>query len=337
MASNLVQQFKVGILLLALIILIGTVGYEIIEPSFDLVDSLYMTIITISTTGFKEVRPLSPAGRIFTLFLIISGIMTIAYTGGKGAQILIEQQIFRRRKMSRKLAQLKDHYIVCGYGRMGKVICDGLKETGAQFVVVENDKEEINTLDFNDIPFIEGDATSDEVLMQAGIERAKGLVAVIKSDADNVFTVLSAKELNPDLFVVARAIDEGTESKLKKAGADRVVKPYELGGNRMVNLLLKPGVMDFIDGVARSRKVEINLEEITIGNNSSLIGKNLLESPIRKELNIIIVAMFKSDGKFVYNPNANTMLEEGDKLIAIGETEKLHQLEKLCQPDLISG
>lgn len=235
--------------------------------------------------------------------------------------------------MSKKLAQLKDHYIVCGYGRMGKVICDGLKESGYQFVVIENKKDEINELDFNEIPFFEGDATSDEVLLKAGIERAKGLVAVIKSDADNVFTTLSAKELNPGLFVVARAIDEGTESKLRKAGADRVVKPYELGGNRMVNLLLKPGVIDFIDGVARSRKMEINLEEVTICKDSSLNGKSLIESPIRKELNIIIVAMHKKGEKFVYNPNANTVLESGDKLIAIGETENLQKLEKLCQPE----
>lgn len=334
MTSNLVQQFKLGIVLLALIIVIGTAGYEIIEPSFNFVDSLYMTIITISTTGFKEVRPLSPAGRIFTLFLIISGIMTIAYTGGKGAQILIEQQIFRRRKMSKKLAQLKNHYIVCGYGRMGKVICEGLKESGRDFVVIENSAEEISELDFNEVPFIEGDATSDETLIAAGVERAKGLVAVIKSDADNVFAVLSAKELNPNLFVVARAIDEGTESKLRKAGANRVVKPYELGGNRMVNLLLKPGVMEFIDGVARSNKIEINLEEVTIGKGSMLIGKSLIESPIRKDLNIIIVAMHKRNEKFVYNPNASTILEEGDKLIAIGETENLRKLETLCQPNV---
>jgi len=293
-----------------------------------------MTIITISTTGFQEVRPLSEGGRIFTIILIISGILTIAYTGGKGAQILIEQQIFRRRRMSRKLARLNNHYIVCGYGRMGKVICEGLKESGRDFVVIENSAEEISDLDFSEVPFIDGDATSDEILLAAGVERAQGLVAVIKSDADNVFTVLSAKELNPNLFVVARAIDEGTESKLRKAGADRVVKPYELGGNRLVNLLLKPGVMDFIDGVARGNKMEINLEEVTISRDSVLCGKTLLESPIRKELNIIIVAMYKANGQFVYNPNANTVLELDDKLIAIGETENLKKLEKLCQPNI---
>jgi voltage-gated potassium channel len=334
MTSNSIHQFKIGIAILMLIIIIGTFGYELIEPTFDLIDSFYMTIITISTTGFKEVKPLSEGGKLFTIALIITGILTIAYTGGKGAQIIIEQEIFRRRKMSRKLAQLKDHYIVCGYGRMGRVICEGLKENGKEFVVIENNADGINALDFREVPYIEGDATSDETLISAGIERASGLVAVIKSDADNVFTALSAKELNPGLFVVARAIDEGTESKLKKAGADRVVKPYELGGNRMVNLLLKPGVMEFIDGVARSRKMEINLEEVTIGDNSVLIGKTLFESPIRKDLDIIIVAMHKRGEKFVYNPNAKTMLESGDKLIAIGETENLKKLETLCRPDV---
>lgn len=324
------KQFKFGLLILTTIVAVGIIGYQIIEPSFNFLDSVYMTIITISTTGFKEVHKLSRTGRIFTILLIISGILTIAYTGGKGAQLIVENNLFRRRRMNKKINLLKDHYIVCGYGRMGKVICEGLQSHGIPFVVIENDPAIIEKLEDSNILHVEGDATTDESLLLAGVERAKGLVAVIKSDADNVFTVLSAKELNPGIFVVARAIEEGTENKLKKAGADRVVKPYELGGNRMLYLLLKPGVIEFIDGIARSENLKISLEEITIENDSSLIGKQLKESPIREELNIIVVSLHRKEGGFIYNPRGDTVLREGDKLIAIGDKTNLVKLEKYC-------
>lgn len=287
MHSGSTFQFKLGLLALFIIILIGTIGFEIIENKWDFIDSFYMTIITISTTGFKEVHPLSRPGKIFTVFLIIAGVLAIAYTGGKAAQILFEKQIFRRRRMGKKLELMANHYIVCGYGRMGKQICEALKENKEQFVVIENAAHKIDQLIEQNFLFVNGDATTDDALIKAGIERAKGLAAVVKTDAENVFATLSAREINKDLYIVARAIDEGTESKLKKAGANRVVLPYELGGNRMVQLLLRPGVMDFIDGVARNRDVAISLEEITVSPNSHLVNQTLIDSPIRKELNII--------------------------------------------------
>ncbi|MBN1300566.1 MAG: potassium channel protein [Melioribacteraceae bacterium] len=332
MKNNSITQFKYGLFSLLFIILIGIIGYEIIEEDWDFIDSFYMTIITISTTGFKEVKDLSSEGRLFTIFLIISGVLSIAYTGGKAAQILIEKQIFRRRRMERGLETISNHFIVCGYGRMGKQICEALKENGYTFVVIENNPPNLELLVEKGFYFIDGDSSSDEALIKAGVKRAKGLVSVVATDAENVFTTLSAKELNPKIFVVARAIDEGTESKLLKAGADRVVKPYELGGNRLVQLLMRPGVMDFIDGVARNNDIAINLEEITVGADSSLIGKSLAESPIRKDLNIIIVAIYRQDGTFIYNPKSMVEINVNDKLIAIGETESLNKLTILCVP-----
>ncbi|MBU2494593.1 MAG: potassium channel protein [Bacteroidetes bacterium] len=324
------KQFKLGLLLLFLVIIVGTVGYEILEVNWTLLDSFYMTIITISTTGFREVKDLSQPGRMFTVFLIISGVLTIAYTGGKAAQILIETQVLRRRKMSKELEKISDHYIVCGYGRMGRQICEGLVENQVPFVVIENDQKKLTIIKELNLLFIEGDATNDEILIKAGIKRAKGLVAVIRTDAENVFATLSARELSPEIFVVARAVEDGTEKKLITAGANRVVKPYELGGNRMVQLLLRPGVIDFIDGVARNKNVEISLEEITLNEGSILVGKSLSNSPVRKDLNIIIVAISRNDGNFIYNPKSDTKFEVNDKLIAIGEQTNLSKLTELC-------
>ncbi len=326
MKSKATEQLKIGIILIVLVILIGTFGYETIEPDFDLLDSFYMSVISITTTGFKEVKPLSDSGKLFTIFLIITGVLSIAYTGGKAAQILIEKEFFRRRKMFKSVGKLKNHYIVCGYGRMGKQICETLAVNKKPFVVIEKDPKEIVHLSESEMLFIEGDATNDEVLLAGGIENAKGLVAAIQSDAENVFTTLSAKELNPDVYVVARAIEEGTESKLRKAGADRVVKPYELGGSRMVQLLLRPGVMDFIDVVARQKTSSIHLEEIELLENSKLVGKKLSETNIRRDLNIIVVGITRKDGNLIYNPKSDTVFELGDKLIVIGDYDNLETL-----------
>jgi voltage-gated potassium channel len=330
MIENIIKQLKFGFAALIIIIAIGTIGFETIEPEWDFLDSFYMTIITISTTGFKEVRPLSAGGRILTIFLIISGVLTIAYTGGKAAQILIENQIFRRRRMAKNLDIVRDHYIVCGYGRSGRQICESLNENKLSFVVIENDREKIDKLIEVNYLFVQGDASNDEILIKAGVERAKGLVSVVKTDAENVFTTLSAKGLNPKLFIVTRAIEEDTEAKLRKAGANRVVKPYELSTARMINLLLRPGIIDFIDNVARHEKQAISIEEINVSSKSKLIGKTLQESAIRQELNIIIVGMNRGEGDFIYNPVSSSIIEANDKLIAIGEEGNLQKLTDLC-------
>lgn len=318
-----------GFTAMFIVIMVGTVGYWSIEE-WSFIDALYMSIITITTTGFKEVHPLSENGKLFTIIIVIGGVLTIAYTGGKAAQIIFEKNLLKRRRMSKRLETIGNHYIVCGYGRMGKQICEGLQENHVPFVVIEQDENRESLLMDLGYLFVIGDGTRDDVLIQAGVERAKGLVAVIRSDAENVFTTLSAKEINPDLFVVTRAVEEGSESKLRKAGANRVVRPYEISSNRMVQLLLRPSVMEFIDGVAKSGSIDISLEEISLSDASPVIGKTLADSPIRRDLNIIIVAIHRKDGSFIYNPTSITPFEQGDTLIAIGEQENLAKLTEMC-------
>jgi voltage-gated potassium channel len=327
--ERLIDQLKIALLILIFITLTGTAGYILIER-WDILDAFYMTIITITTTGFREVKPLSTVGKIFTVALIIFGVGTIAYTAGRAVQLIIETQVFKRRRMSKKLEELKDHYIVCGFGRMGKHIAEELKSAGAQFVIVEKEPSEIEHIIELGYLFVNGDATSDEILLKAGVRRAKGLAAVLPTDAENVFTTLSAKVLNPNIFVVARAVEEETESKLIKAGADRVIKPYEIEGTRMAQMLLRPGVVDFMDIVAREKEFDLNLEEIRVCPGSPLVNKTLAESPIRSELNIIIVAIFRESDEFIYNPGSSTEIKPGDRLIAIGEARNLARLNKLC-------
>ena len=329
MVDKTLRQLQFGLAILLFTIIVGTVGYMIIEK-WHILDAIYMTIITISTTGFEETHPLSPTGKFFTLILIVMGIGSIAYTGGRAAQLLFETQIYRRRKMNKKIEHLNNHYIVCGYGRMGRFICDELAEAKVDFVVIENDNDKIDKLINRSFMFIKGDATSDEVLTSAGIKKAKGLVAVLSSDAENVFATLSSKVLNPEIYIVARAVEEETESKLVKAGASRVVKPYEIGGTRMAELLIRPGVIEFIDSIAREKNVDLNIEEVIVHPDSTLVNKTLTELPIRKEMNIIIVSIYKQNGKFIYNPLSSAKIEAGDKLIAIGENTSLQKLNKMC-------
>lgn len=315
-----------AILVLIFIIISGTSGFMIIE-GWNIPDSLYMTIITITTTGFEEVHPLSTKGEIFTLVLLLFSFGTVIYIGTAGVQIFIETKFFRRKKMQKRIEQLTDHYIVCGYGRMGSHICNELQDSNVDFVVIENNADNFAKLDELGYLYDSGDASSDATLHRTGVDRAKGLVAVLSSDAENVFATLSAKSLNPKIFVVARAIEYNTESKLIKAGADRVVKPYELGGHRMAEIVLRPGVLDFIDVVAGKKTVDLMMEEITVKDGSSMDKKTLAELPLRSELNIIVVAIQNEDkGIFVYNPQSDTIVDVGNKLIAIGERSSLDKL-----------
>jgi voltage-gated potassium channel len=318
-------QLKIALAMLLGVIAFGSLGYMIIE-GWNLLDSVYMTIISITTTGYREVYPLSQLGKMFTLLIIILGVVTIAYAGGRLAQLFVESYLFRRRKMVKQLSTLENHYIICGYGRMGKKICQELEENKAKFVVIEKNPTEIENLRTRDYLFVEGDATDDDILTQAGIKKAKGMVAVLHTEAENVFTTLSSRALHPKIFIVARAVEEETESKLLKAGANRVVKPYEIGGHRMTQVLLRPGVVDFIDIIAREKRIDLHIEEIEVKDGSILVGQTLAQSPIRNKLNIIIVAIFQADGKVTYNPQSNTVIQKDNKLIVIGEEKNIQQL-----------
>jgi len=327
MVKSALNHLRIALTTLLIIIIFGTTGYMIIE-GWNFADSLYMVIITITTTGFEEVHPLSTVGEIFTLILVLISFGTVIYIGGIGIQIIIASNIFKRRRMQHKIDKLNDHYIVCGYGRMGTHICEELMLEGASFVVIENNPANHAKLDEIGYIYDTGDASHDSTLERVGVKRAKGLIAVLPNDAENVFTTLSAKFLNPKIFVVARAVEDETEPKLIKAGADRVVKPYELGGVRMASLVLRPGVADFIEIVAANRNLDLQIEEIVVRKGSKMHKKSLAELPIRTEFNTIIVSIQNDEkGIFVYNPKGDTIVDEGNKLIAIGEKNNLERLK----------
>lgn len=327
--GSLARQVAFAALILAFTITVGISGYMLIE-NMSFFDALYMTVISITTTGFAEITPLSQAGRMLTIFIIIFGIASIAYLGGRTVQLFIEVYMIRRGKMDKKIRNLQQHIIVCGFGRMGRHVCDDLKSENADFVVIESDPDLVERLDKEGYLFIVGDASSDDVLKQARVDRAKGLISVVSTDAENVFTTLTAKALNPSLFVVTRAVSEQTEPKLKKAGADRVIKPYELVGHRLTQLVLRPGIVEYMETVARAHGQDISIEEVNLQENSRLVGTSLAESPLRRELNIIIVAIHREDGTLLYNPSSHEVMRVNDRLVAIGELHRLRQLGELC-------
>ena len=326
------RQFIFSLVLIVVVIFFGTAGYVILEK-WTAFDALYMTITTITTVGYREVHDLSDTGRVFTLVLIVSGVGTILYTLNNAARILVEgeiQEIFGRRKLEKKIKELKDHYIVCGYGRMGTVIGRELKEKGARFVVIEKGPMDGESVE-PDVLFVRGDATKDEVLKEAGIERAKGLISVLSTDAENLYVVLSARVLNPDMNIVARAGEEGSEQKLLRAGADRVVSPYYIGGMRIAHTVLKPSVVDFIEFATSAGNIDLQMEEIYVREGASIAGTTLDECGIGRELGIIIVAIKRSGGDMRFNPTFRTTIKPGDVLIALGERTKLKVLEDMAE------
>jgi len=313
------------------VIAYGTIGYMVIEQ-WDILDALYMTIITLTTVGYREVHPLSNAGRIFSIVLMLSGVGAMFYALGVGARIVLEgeiREILGRKRLSKKIESMRNHYIICGYGRMGSIICKELKHYKAQFVVIEANPDVVASMD-GDILCLQGDATHDSVLREAGIERAKGLISVLSSDADNLYVVLSARGLNPNLMIVARASEEGAEQKLLRAGADKVVSPYYIGGLRIAHTVLKPAVVDFIEFATRGRHIELQMEEINVTGKAKIKDQTLHESGIGEKLGIIIVAIKRADGEMVFNPTSKSIIREGDTLIAMGEATQLQELEKMA-------
>lgn len=328
--SELRRRFIFAVALVVLVASFGTAGYMLLE-GWNFIDSLYMTVITLASVGFKEVHDLSPFGRIFTIIIIIGGVGTVAYALSAGAKIILEgelQEVYGRRRLEKKIREMKNHYIVCGYGRMGKIICRELREKNIKFVIVEKQPDMHQEKD--DLLIFPGDATKDEVLKELGIERAKGLVTVLPTDAENLFVVLSARGLNPNLFIVARAGEEGSENKLIRAGADKVVSPYHIGGLRIAHTVLKPAVVDFIEFATKSGNIDLQMEEVLIKESSELVGKSLDECGIGRELGIIIVAIKKPNGEMKFNPTFKSAIKTGDTLIALGESSKLKNLEVMA-------
>ncbi|MDI1471495.1 potassium channel protein [Thermodesulfovibrio sp. 1176] len=317
--------------LLFFILLAGTIGYMYLEE-MQFLDALYMTVITLATVGFREVKDLSEIGKIFTIILILSGFGIFTYALTVGARIIIEgeiKEVFKKRKMEKRLENFSEHYIVCGYGRMGSIIVKELLVYNLPLVIIEKNKS--NLPENEGIVYIEGDATSDDVLKKAGVQRAKALITVLPSDAENLYVVLSARALNENLFIVARAVEKEAEAKLIRAGANRVVSPYLIGGLRIAHTVLRPTVVDFLEFATSADYLEIQIEEVEVLKGSPLIGKTIAQSGLGKDLEVIIVGIKRADGKMKFNPTSQTIIKEGDTLIVLGKTDKLIMLEKIAQ------
>ncbi len=310
----------------------GVAGYMHL-CDFSFLEALYMTVITLTTVGFTEVRPLDETGRVFTILLITGGVGLVAYHIAAFGEMFVEGtilEVYRRHRVKKKLTALKDHYIICGYGQMGKFIVEQLSRHGVPMVVIEVDETALARLQELGIPHLAGDAKEEENLYAAGILQAKGLVAVVHSDTDNVFIVLTARDLNRNLFICARAGSPGTEKRLLKAGADRVVSPYASGAMRIAQNILRPTVTDFLELALSGEGMELSMEELVIPDGADLAGKDLMHSGIRSDFNLIIVAIKRSDGFMVYNPSPRETLQVGDTLIAIGPRDNLDRFaEKL--------
>jgi len=318
-------------LIFGLITILGGVGYWIIE-GWSWLDAFYMAIITVTTVGFGEIYPLSPVGRVFTAVLIVLGVASITYAFSALTNYVIAGElggILERRRMARQVNSLRDHYIVCGFGRVGHQVCNELKREGQPLVVVDADLPSAEQASSQGYPVVIGDAGDDQVLEEAGIERARGLVAVVDSDASNILVVLSARALNPDLYIVARANLEDTEAKLLRAGADRVISPYSLGGRRIALMLVRPDVVDFLDVVMHDESLELLLEDLTVGHDCVLDQCSIGEARIRKVTGANILGLKREKGKIVISPEASTVLYPGDVLIALGTRQQLEALAEL--------
>ena len=325
------RQFLVGVLLLILLLFVGTLGYYLLE-GWSISDAFYMTVITISTVGFSEIHPLTEKGRIFTIFLILGGVGVAIYVFSTVTEVIVSGQIqnlLGRRRLEYKIETLRGHYIICGYGRIGRHICHIIARE-VPFVVVENDPERIKELENDGFIYFQGDATHEDVLKKVGIERAKGLVAVLGSDADNVYITLTARSLNSDLFIIARADEEHVVRKLERAGADKVISPYLIGARRMAMTISRPAVTDFLELATPEANLELQLEEVRIYAQSDLVGKKLIESGIRQFSGAIILAVRKVTGEMVFNPPPDYVLEPGDTLVALGDRKGLPRLEEVA-------
>lgn len=318
-------------LFFVLLLLAGTTGYMMFED-FGFWDSMYLTAMTITTVGYGDIVPVHPFGRVFTVFLVFTGVGFVLYVFSRLAETMVEgglRNILERRKMNKKVAQLQNHYIVCGYGRIGRVICQILKENKRPFVVIEKDEEEIRNIEAEGYFALLGEASDDEMLINAGIKEALGLVAVVSTDADNVFITLTARGLNPSLFILARSSGTiGSDTKLVRAGASKVISPYYIGARRMAQLIVRPTVIDFIDLTMYAGELGLRMEEMRVSKKALFVNKKLMDSGIRQKHDIIVVAIKREGEEMIFNPRPDTMILPDDILIVLGDHSQIIALEK---------
>jgi voltage-gated potassium channel len=329
------RHLIVALILAFMILVIGTLGYMMIE-GWDFMDSLYMTVITISTVGYGEVRQVDHVGRIFTIFIVLTGVGFSLYVAGAVVQFMVEgriRQIMGRRRLDQTLRRLKNHYIICGYGRIGRVLVRNLRRKFPNLVVIDNNPNLVGVMEEDGVLFIDGDATEESTLIKAGIENAQGLVSVLATDTSNVFLVLTARQLNPRLHIIARAGEDRSKAKLRAAGATTVESPYEMGALRMAQRILRPKVTSFLDFALSATRKDILMEELPVGRESDLANLTLKDSGIRQRYNLIVIAIEKATGEMLFNPSFEALIAAGDTLIAVGEEPNLQSLARALNPE----
>jgi voltage-gated potassium channel len=327
------RRYFVILLIPTLLVVGGTAGYYFLEPDYTLFDALYMTVITLTTVGYGETHELHTEGRVFTIFLLLGGVVAFFYTATEVVRTIVSgelQDLLGRQRMARSLAEMHHHMIVCGYGRMGRLVCREFSKHKLPFVIIDRNEPLLKAFDLPYGVVLPGDATSDEILKQAGVERARALITVAASDADNLYITMSARLLNDKLFIVARAEEEPAEQKLVRAGANRVVSPYAIGGFRMAQAVLRPAVVDFIELATRTEHLDLQIEETRVAEGSRLAGATLRSSRLRQDLGVIIVVIKTGQGEMLYNPPGEAVIQAGDTLIALGHRQQLDQLEALA-------
>jgi voltage-gated potassium channel len=326
------NNLKIALISILILIVIGTAGFYFIE-GWNVLESFYTTVMTLTTIGYGDFAPKTRGGMLFTVMLVIFGVGTMLYTVGLVAQTMVEGRLtmlLGRGKMEKTIDKMKNHYIVCGCGRIGYLICRELAAEKVDFVVVDNNPEVIQKIGEEGFVYFRGDAIHDKCLIGAGIKRARGIVCVLPTDAQNLYVILTAKELNPDIWILSRSEEEESEHRLLRAGANRVMSPYTLGGTRMAMAILRPAMLDFIEITTRRQSLELRMDELEICEGSALIGKSLEDSEIRQRYGLIIVAVKKDSGKMIFNPVANYVIQKGDKLIALGEDENVSKFSQVC-------
>ena len=318
-------RISIATAILLVIFAFGTIGYHFIED-MAFFDGFYMTFITITTIGFSELKNLSDAGRILTMIIFVLGIGVISYIASQTTQLLFESELFRRRTMDKQLQKMENHYIICGYGRIGHRVAEVLKEANIPVVVVENRESSIERIKADELIYVQGNAQEESVLKEAGIERARGLVCALSRDQDNVFSTLIARELNEDIFILVRTNERQNTRKIKRSGADKVISPYEIGADRMANVILRPHVDQFIDRITGETQDHV-FDEITIFEDAELAGKTLAESQIRQKYFVVVIAIIPEDGKgILFNPGSQDKMHVGDSLIVLGDVEKIETM-----------
>jgi voltage-gated potassium channel len=316
---------------LGMVFLLGSVGYHLIEE-ISLFDGFYMTFITITTIGFKEVINLSLEGRILTVIVFVLGIGVISYIASQTTQLIFESELFFERVMKKRIQKMKDHYIICGYGRIGHRIAQDLRKADLPVVIVENRESSIDRIKRDQLDYVEGNAQDEESLINAGIKDAKALICSLSSDQDNVFTTLVAREIRPDIFILVRTNENKNRKKVLKAGADKVISPYEIGADRMANVILRPNVDKFLEKMTSGDHQDHTFEEVRISDKSDVVGKSLVDINVRNKYSVLIIAIISGSGSIDFNPGGKTILREGDSLIVLGDLEKIDVFRKtVCQ------